>query len=163
MDCHQCGLSSGWLSSGWFFFRMDTHQVGLSSGVDSRQVCLSSGWLSSVWVFIRMDSHQAEDGLSSGWALIRCSHDRVVCDQGGLSSAWSSTGMVPSGWSVIMVVFYQGGLSSGRFSIRVVCHRGILSSVWSFDRGSTVRGLPLSPFLHMATPRVCLTQPLPAR
>ena len=59
-----------------------------------------------------MISHQ--DGLSSGWSLIR-----VVSHQGDHSS----------GWSLIRVVSHHGGLSSGWSLIRVVSHQSGLSSV----------------------------------
>ena len=49
---------------------------------------------------------------------------RVIFCQGGFSS----------GWSFIRVVSHQGGLSSGWFLIRVVSHQGGLSSGWSFVR-----------------------------
>ena len=39
-----------------------------------------------------------------------------------------------SGWSLIKVVFYQGGISSERSLIRVVFYHGSLLSGWSFIR-----------------------------
>ena len=50
----------------------------------------------SVWSFNRVVSHQ--DGLSTGWFLIR-----VVFQQGGFSS----------GWSFNRLVSHQGGLLTG--------------------------------------------------
>lgn len=59
----------------------------------------------------------------SGWSLTRWSLMRVVFCEGGFSSGWSLTR-----WSVMGVVFCEGGLSSGGFS-----------SGWSLTRWSFIR------------------------
>ena len=81
---------------------------------------------------------------------------RVVYHQGGPSSVWSSwhQGGPSSGWSVTREVPHQGGLSPGWSFISVVTCQGGISSGWSISRVVSQGGLSSGwSFIRVASPQ----------